>query len=382
MVGPNMTIKIMLVVGARPQIIKSAPIIHASHAAIDIDLEIVHTGQHYDYEMSKVFFDELSLPDPLVNLNVGSGTHAWQTGEMMKRLERVVRNVQPRCILVPGDTNSTLAGALAAAKLGVPVAHLEAGARCADMNLPEEINRVLTDHCSHLLFAPTSNCTKNLLKEGISPARIFARGDTHYDAFRAHTHEISRQNLSRWLDMDKPFVYTTIHRPENVDSDENLKEISHALLKLRSLQIVFPVHPRTKRRLRETGIWRKLKASAHVKFLSPVTYLQSLALTYQSSVVITDSGGLQREAFWLGTPCIVMRRTTEWPETLANKRTMLAPAKSTAVVKMVRHLLRTDTSDEKLPSHHKLDSPFGDGHAARRILQDLRQHLRIRSRPH
>ena len=366
----------MLVVGARPQIIKSAPIIHASRTSNDIDLEIVHTGQHYDYEMSKVFFDELSLPDPLVNLNVGSGTHAWQTGEMMKRLEKVVRNVQPRCVLVPGDTNSTLAGALTAAKLGVQVAHLEAGARCADMNLPEEINRILTDHCSRLLFAPTSNCKKNLLKEGISPASVFASGDTHYDAFRSHMPEISRQNLSKWLDADEPFAYTTIHRAENVDSDENLTEISQALSKLTGLRIVFPVHPRTKRRLRETGIWRKFESSDRFKFLSPVTYLQSLALARQSSIVITDSGGLQREAFWLGRPCVVIRRTTEWPETIGKTTCMLASPKSTIIAKRVRQLLRNSGVSREKQLSQRSSSVFGDGHAASRILRDLWQHLR------
>jgi len=366
----------MLVVGARPQIIKSAPIIHASRTSNDLDLEIVHTGQHYDYEMSKVFFDELSLPDPLVNLNVGSGTHAWQTGEMMKRLEKVIRNVHPSCVLVPGDTNSTLAGALAAAKLGVQVAHLEAGARCADMNLPEEINRILTDHCSRLLFAPTSNCRNNLLREGISPASIFARGDTHYDAFRSHMPGISRQNLSKWLDTDEPFVYTTIHRAENVDSDESLKEILRALSRLTGLHIVFPVHPRTKRRLRETGIWRKFKSSKRFTFLPPVTYLQSLAFARQSSVVVTDSGGLQREAFWLGRPCVVVRRTTEWPETIGKTTCMLASPESRIITKRVGQLLRNSAvSLEKQPSERS-SSLFGDGNAARRIVRDLWQQLK------
>jgi UDP-N-acetylglucosamine 2-epimerase len=346
-----------------------------------LDLQIVHTGQHYDYDMSRVFLDQLRLPDPSFNLNVGSGTHAWQTGEIMKRLETLLQKVRPHCVLVPGDTNSTLAAALAAAKMGIPVAHLEAGARSYDMTMPEEINRVLTDHCSSILFAPTLNCRRNLLAEGIAPSRILMRGDTHFDAFRTYLHRIRRSDLRESLPIEGRFAYATIHRPENVDNDRNLREICRAFVKVSSgLPLVFSVHPRTNRRIREIGVLRRLRKSPRVKLLSPVTYMESLALAHASSLVITDSGGLQREAFWLRRPCLVVRRTTEWPETMVKRTVLLSSPKSATIVRRVYELLRLGNLTLRKPSSIIIrDSPFGDGHAATKIVRDLEQHLQERS---
>jgi UDP-N-acetylglucosamine 2-epimerase (non-hydrolysing) len=368
----------MLVLGTRPQIIKSAPIIHALKLARGFNLRIIHTGQHYDYEMSKVFFGELRLPNPDANLDVGSGTHAWQTAEMMKRLEEVIARERPDCVLVPGDTNSTLAGALVAAKLAVPVAHLEAGARSFNMTMPEEINRVLTDHLSSLLFAPTKNCAANLGKEGIPRSRIRVTGDTHFDAFCSHVDQIAGQNLSAF-DVGMPFAYVTVHRAENVDDEWNLKQILHGLLRLKGLRIVFAAHPRTKTQIKRMGMLRKLKASGSISIQRPVTYLQSLALAWNSSVVVTDSGGLQREAFWLRRPCVVLRATTEWPETLNARRTVLASPNAGQIVRKVRDLIRSDMKRPKrmLPPRDRKNA-FGDGHASEKVLQELRQFLSIR----
>jgi len=365
--------KIMLVLGTRPQIIKSAPIIHASKAAGVFDLRVVHTGQHYDYEMSKVFFGELRLPSPDANLDVGSGTHAWQTAEMMKRLEEVIVRERPDCVLVPGDTNSTLAGAVVAAKLAVPVAHLEAGARSYEMTMPEEINRVLTDHTSSLLFAPTRNCATNLAKEGIPRSRIHLTGDTHFDAFCAHAEQIADQDLSAF-DMDRPFAYVTVHRAENVDDERNLKQILHGLLRLKGLRVVFAVHPRTKTQIRRMGLLLKLKASGNISIQRPVTYLQSLALAWNSSVVVTDSGGLQREAFWLKRPCVVLRATTEWPETLSGRRSVLASPNAGQIVRKVRDMISSDSKRPKrmVPLCARKNA-FGDGHASENVLRELRR---------
>ena len=360
--------------GTRPQIIKSASIVNAVQRKPGIDLLIVHTGQHYDYEMSKAFFDEMKLPSPDVNLNVGSGTHGWQTAEIMKRLERVIQSMDPRCVLFPGDTNSALAAAVVAAKLGVPAAHLEAGARSYDMTMPEEINRVLADHSSSLLFAPTGNCWHNLRREGIPRARILLTGDTHYDAFVGQAAKILDDRVLKKFQVEGRFVYVTVHRPENVDNPNALRLIVNALLKLRDFQVVFSVHPRTKSMLRRIGMLRRLRVSRKVAMWSPVTYLQSLSLAWRSSVVITDSGGLQREAFWLGTPCVVLRRTTEWPETLRMRSTLLAPPATTNLVSKVQEASRLGsvTKRKVLP----VASPslgFGDGQASDKVLAALRQ---------
>jgi UDP-GlcNAc3NAcA epimerase len=364
-----------LVLGTRPQIIKSAPLVHAAEATKGVEIQIAHTGQHYEYEMSKAFLDEMKLPDPFVNLGVGSGTHAWQTAEMMKSLEKVISNVRPDYVVVPGDTNSTLAGALAAVKIGARVAHVEAGARTYDMSLPEEVNRVLTDHCSSLLFAPTRNCLNNLRKEGLPTNRVFCRGDTHYDAFCGRIGQIGTSEILEELKTDRPFAYTTIHRAENVDKYGSLRRIVRALLGLKKLRVVFAVHPRTRVRLRKWRMLRRLESSRSVELLAPTKYLESLALAWKSSVVITDSGGLQREAYWLGKPCVVLREKTEWPETLESRKFVLAPIDTETIMRKVRRAMTFDESSEQdEPRIRGRNSLFGDGHAAQRILSDLKTH--------
>jgi len=358
--------KLMLIIGARPQIIKSAPIIHEALKKSEIELQIVHTGQHYDFEMSKIFFGELDLPNPLVNLGVGSGTHAFQTGKMMIGSESTIEKLKPDLVLVPGDTNSTLAGALAAVKLKVPIAHVEAGARSYDMQMPEEINRRLTDHCSSLLFAPTKNCAKNLFSEGILKRRIKLSGDTMYDALLQHMPIAMKSDILKKLELnDDRYAVLTLHRPENVDTPEKMKNIMRAMATLKELTIVFPVHPRTKQRLRAVKLTKQIEAEEHIKLVEPIGYHDMLQLTKHAKIVFTDSGGLQKEAFWLHTPCITLRDKTEWTETTELGANILVGSDIKRIVEVTRETMETRDIKIKL---QRLKNPFGDGRASQKIV--------------
>ena len=360
----------MLVIGARPQIIKSAPIVHEASKGAEVEFQLVHTGQHYDFEMSRIFFGELELPDPVVNLGVGSGSHAWQTGKMMIGLEGVIEKLRPDVVLVPGDTNSTLAGALAAVKLHVPVAHVEAGARSFDIRMPEEVNRRLTDHCSSLLFTPTENCEKNLLKEGILKERIHLSGDTMYDALLRHLPEADKNDVVTRLGLAKgEYAVLTVHRPENVDDLEALKDIMEAMIELKELPIVFPVHPRTMERLRVTGLLRRVREAEHVRVVDPVGYHEMLRLVKDSKMVFTDSGGLQKEAFWLGALCITLRERTEWVETVESGANMLVGNNKETIVRKVTEWLAVEALETKLK---ELPNPFGGGNASTGIIEALK----------
>jgi len=358
----------MLIVGARPQIIKSAPIIHEAKKHREIELQLVHTGQHYDFEMSKIFFHEMELPDPIVNLGVGSGSHAWQTGNMMIKLEKTIIEHKPAIVMVPGDTNSTLAGALTAAKLHVPVVHIEAGARSYDMRMPEEINRRLTDHCSSLLFVPTKNCAKNLSNEGIPKQRIKLSGDTMYDALLQHLPIAAKSNILKILSLksDK-YAALTLHRPENVDDPKTLKNIMKALTMLTELTIVFPVHPRTREGLAAAKLLKRLEVADDIKLIEPLGYHDMLQLTKHARMVFTDSGGLQKEAFWLHTPCITLRDKTEWTETTELGANLLVGTNLKRIVETTKEILKTKDIKIKL---EKLKNPFGDGQASRKIIAE------------
>jgi len=365
------TTKTLLVLGTRPQIIKSAPLIHLAKKDSDIDMQIVHTGQHYDYEMSKEFFDELKLPDPIVDLNVGSGTHAWQTGKMMIRLEKALIKETPDLVVVPGDTNSTLAGALAAAKLHVPVAHIEAGARSYNMRMPEEINRRLTDHCSTLLFAPTKNCANNLLREGINQKNVHLVGDTMYDSLLRHLPKAMKEKVLGRLNL-KPGGYAvlTAHRPENVDSPKRLRKIIDAMTKLEELVIVFPVHPRTRRRLKEANLQKRIDKEGNPRLIKPVEYHEMLNLMKKAKLVFTDSGGMQKEAFWLHTPCVTLRDETEWTETVDLGANVLVGADPKRILTETKRVLRDKGMKRRLKD--KIN-PFGDGKAAEKILSTIKE---------
>lgn len=361
--------KLMLVLGARPQIIKSAPLIREVSRKLEIELQIVHTGQHYDFEMSKIFFDELGLPNPLVDLGVGSGSHAWQTGRMMIGLEKAMLRLRPDLVLVPGDTNSTLAGALAGVKLHLPVAHVEAGARSYDMGMPEEVNRRLTDHCSRLLFAATQNCVENLRREGLPNEYIHFSGDTMYDVLLYHLPKAVESDVLDKLSLRKEsYGVVTLHRPENVDNPETLGNIAEALMQLKDLVLVFPVHPRAMKMLRAAGLLESLRKAKHLRLVDPVGYLDMLHLVKQAKIVFTDSGGLQKEAFWLHTPCLTFRDRTEWVETVELGANVLVGNDEDTIIQKARECFLAQDLKEKL---QRLPNPFGDGNASRKIVEIL-----------
>jgi UDP-GlcNAc3NAcA epimerase len=304
--------RVCSIVGARPQFIKAA-IVSRALAQAGIEEILIHTGQHYDVQLDRIFFEELGLPAPHVHLGVGSGTHAVQTGQMMIRLEAALLALQPKpdWVLVYGDTNSTLAGALVAAKLKLPLAHVEAGLRSFNRFMPEEINRVVTDHLSQLLFAPTPTAVENLRREGITQG-VYLTGDVMAEAVRCYA-EIARRRVPlESLTTHAPGAYyvATVHRAENTDDPSRLQGIFEGLGQL-ALPVILPLHPRTRARLDGT-IW----IPANVELREPVGYLAMLTLVQHARAVLTDSGGLQKEAIWLGIPCITLREETEWVETL------------------------------------------------------------------
>ncbi|AKB71734.1 non-hydrolyzing UDP-N-acetylglucosamine 2-epimerase [Methanosarcina mazei] len=313
---------ILSVIGARPQFIKCAPLsrsIRKEHTEI-----LVHTGQHYDPEMSDIFFKELNIPEPDYNLGVGSSTHGEQTGKMLIEIEKVLAKEKPDLVLVYGDTNSTLAGALAASKLSIKVAHVEAGLRSFDRSMPEEINRVLTDHTSGLLLCPTKSAVLNLEKEGINTG-VYNVGDVMLDALKYNL-KIAEEKVSVLEDLSlnsNEYMVATVHRASNTDNSENLSSIVNAFCDA-GVPIVFPVHPRTKKYLKHHGLWEKL--CEKVKVVPPLGYLEMLKLMAHSRKVLTDSGGVQKEAYMLGVPCITMRENTEWVETVEDGGNILVGA--------------------------------------------------------
>jgi UDP-N-acetylglucosamine 2-epimerase len=312
--------KVVDVVGARPQFIKLAPILKAverhnpQYPDRPIQEILVHTEQHYDYEMSQVFFDELGLKVPDYHLGVGSGSYGYQTGEMLKRIEEVLLKEKPDLAMVYGDTNTTLAGALAAAKLHIPVAHVEAGLRSFNKKMPEEINRVLTDHLSDLLFCPTQAAVENLRREGIEKG-VHLVGDVMYDAVLLYLDLAERKSeiMERLGLKPKSYALATVHRAENTDQPERLRAIFEGLERVaeEGLSVILPLHPRTRKRLNTLGIHPK-----EVQVLDPVSFLDMLVLEKNARVILTDSGGVQKEAFFFRVPCVTLREETEWVETV------------------------------------------------------------------
>jgi UDP-N-acetylglucosamine 2-epimerase len=334
-----------------------------------LDLKIVHTGQHYDREMSAVFFRELQIPQPSANLNVGSGSHARQTALMMRRLEPLMIKAWPDVVLVPGDTNTTLAAAITAAKLCIPLAHLEAGLRSGDMNMPEEVNRRLTDHCSSLLFAPTKTAVSNLEREGLGES-AYLTGDTNADALRMLMPVVARRekaimNCHRLS--SRNYVLVTLHRPSNVDDPARLTGIQTALREVsKTLKVVFPVHPRTRARLAELRTFKR--ETKKMSLLHPQGFIETLSLLKNASCLLTDSGGMQKESFMLHIPCITLRSTTEWPETMVGGANRLV-ANPEEVPKLIFDIAFDRSLRRRIKN---LRSPFGDGHASARIAKILR----------
>jgi UDP-N-acetylglucosamine 2-epimerase len=322
--------------------------------------------------MSKQFFNELNLPNANINLNVGSGLHGEQTGLIMMRLEKAICRSQADLVVVPGDTNSTLAGALVASKLGVPVAHVESGARSYDITMPEEVNRRLTDHCSKILFSPTKNCQRNLEKEHVI-GDIFFVGDTMLDALVQHRDRAFNSNILERLGLhNEEYMLLTLHRPGNVDNLARLGEIIRGILQLKNSIIVFPAHPRTRVRLKKARLLSKILISKTLKLIEPIAYHDMIMLTNNASIVLTDSGGLQREAFWLGKPCIILRENTEWIETLRCGCSLLVGKNYAAISSIVRYMSKKKTCEVPEQMRIKL---FGEGKASERIISILKAYL-------
>jgi UDP-GlcNAc3NAcA epimerase len=349
-------LKVLTILGARPQFIKASPVCNAFQVA-GVEEILVHTGQHYDAKMSDVFFEELEIPKPKFNLGIGSGGHGKQTGAMLVALEEVMLAEKPDVVLVYGDTNSTLAGAIAACKLGVPLAHVEAGLRSFNRSMPEEHNRVLTDHAADFLFCPTQTAVDHLLKEGIQGQLV---GDTMYDAvLKFSTLAKKRSQILTELGLSgKDFYLATLHRPYNTDFEPQLKLALESFGRLQH-PVIFPVHPRTRQKISSFGI----RPATNVKIIEPVGYLDMLALQEASIAIMTDSGGVQKEAFFLRTPCVTMRTETEWVETVEagwNVVTGVDPGLVTDA------LQRFEIKRPDAPGNY-----FGDGHAAEKIVRLL-----------
>lgn len=323
--------RVLSVVGARPQFIKAAPVQRALRAG-GHDVVQVHTGQHYDDNMSGVFYRELGIPEPDVHLGVGSGSHAQQTAAMLERLEPVISGARADCVVVYGDTNTTLAAAVAAAKLIVPVAHVEAGLRSFNRAMPEEQNRVVADHLSAILFCPTETATRNLAAEGITRG-VHLVGDVMAEALSDAAARARSEStvLARLGLRDRGYVLATVHRAENTNDPRRLAGVLNALNGIAE-PVVFPMHPRTRQAVAGTG-WTP---APNVLVVEPMGYLDMVRLEASARVVVTDSGGVQKEAFWLGVPCVTMRDETEWVETLAAGRNVLAGSDSAAIVAAVR----------------------------------------------
>lgn len=345
--------KILTVVGARPQFIKAAAVsraIRKQHNEI-----LIHTGQHYDENMSEVFFDELNIPKPDYNLEVGSGSHGKQTGAMLMKLEEIYLKEKPDLVLVYGDTNSTLAGALCASKLLIPVAHVEAGLRSYNMNMPEEQNRILTDHISNILFVPTETAESNLKKEGIEKG-VYNVGDVMFDAI-LHFKKLAQEKsdiLNKLGLKEKKYILTTIHRAENTNDEDRLKNIVEALNDCNN-NVILPLHPRTKKYIEQYG----LKFNDNVKIIEAVGYLEMIILEMNADKIVTDSGGVQKEAFFMNKPCITMRDETEWVETVNSGWNVLGGADKNKIIDCILNF--TPKTEQK--------SIFGNGDASEKILK-------------
>ena len=363
-------VNLVTVVGARPQFIKAAAVSRAVETAnakpsgIRVRETLVHTGQHYDPEMSGVFFEELDLPPPRENLGIRAATISLQTGDMIKALSTLLPDLRPDVIVVHGDTTSTLSASIAAAQSGIPLAHVEAGLRSHDRSMPEELNRRLSDHAADVLFTPTNAATKNLHDEGISPSSIVQVGDVMYDSFIYYSTQVVPG--ATFDSNSRPVVLATFHRAANTDDQDRAAGICESLVRLADEHsVLFPVHPRTEKAIRAVGWWDRLAAS--VKLGPPVGYRDMIRSLTQADVVVTDSGGLQKEAYFAGKPCVILRDDTEWVELLDVGASILSGVDPRSVVDAVRHQVGASVDSQPI---------FGNGTAADQIVRSLADFLR------
>ncbi len=385
--------KIVTIVGARPQFIKAGAVNRAIrefnkrsrtrfYKKRRIREILVHTGQHYDYLMDKVFFEELKLPKPDYHLGVGSGSHAKQTGLMLERIEAVLQKEKPEMVVVYGDTNTTLAGALVAAKLNIPITHVEAGLRSYVRTMPEEINRVLTDQLSTFLFCPTSQAVKNLAEEGIKPGRgrvVKKVGDVMCDSILYYSKIAEKKStVLKRLDLLTPnsalrtpnYYLVTLHRAENTDNSNRLESILRALNEIgENTPVILPLHPRTKKMMEVYHLFPGFK---NIRFIEPLSYLDMLKLEKNAVGILTDSGGVQKEAYWLRVPCFTLRGETEWVETVQSGWNTLVGTERKQIVRAVNHLV------EKKTLSKKSTKSFGDGKASEMIVGLLAKSSKLR----
>lgn len=364
--------KIITVLGARPQFIKAALVskeLRKEHQEI-----IVHTGQHYNHELSDIFFNEMNIPQPDYNLGIGSDTHARQTGQMMIELESLFFKEKPDVILVYGDTNSTLAAAIAAVKLHIPVAHVEAGPRMYDKKIPEEVNRVITDHISSILFAPTPTCLNNLHQEGLTKG-VYLTGDVMLDCFLYFSKEAEKRTriLNELGIKQGSYLLATVHRASNTDSKTNLQEICKAFIELaKEIELVFPVHPRTEKYLKQYGLYQILADTPNIHLIKPVGYLEMLILTKNAKKILTDSGGLQKEAYFAKVPCITLDTVSAWPETVEDGWNVVVGKQGISTRINMNGIIQAVQSF--IPKE-KQNNIFGNGKAVENICQVLASYV-------
>jgi UDP-N-acetylglucosamine 2-epimerase len=351
--------KIISVIGARPQFIKCAPV---SKELRKNNREIlIHTGQHYDYEMSKLFFDQLKITEPDYNLGIGSLSHGEQTGKMLIELEKIFLKEKPDLVIIYGDTNSTLAGALASVKLGIPTGHIEAGLRSFDRQMPEEINRVIADHISNFLFVPTKTAVNNLKNEGIF-RQVFLVGDVMYDVLKQNMKVAKKSSILKNLDVQpKEYFLTTIHRPSNTDNIHNLSTFLDIFSSIDE-KIVFPIHPRTKNLIKKHGLEKKI--ANNILITKPVSYFDFICLESNAKKILTDSGGVQKEAYMLKVPCITLRENTEWIETVKDGWNILVGAQKKKIIDAINNF----------QPHKNQKKYFGNGDASRKIVKIIEQY--------
>ena len=375
--------KVFNIVGARPQIIKASGISRAIRNNFRDSLEeiIIHTGQHYDHGLSNVFFDELEMPHPAYNLKVGSGSHARQTAKMMTGIEELLNKEKPEVIIVYGDTNSTIAAALVASKLHFPVVHIEAGLRSFNKSMPEEINRIATDHMSTLLFSPTITGFKNLINEGFRPEnsppytidnpKIYHSGDIMYDNALFFGNLVRNKNglLEKYGVESNEFVLATIHRPSNTDDPVNLQAVFSSLMKIsgeKEMPVVLPLHPRTKAKLEKSlpkKFLKEIENDKNLKIIPPASFLEFILLEKNAKLIITDSGGVQKESHFFEKPCIILREETEWTELVQNGTSYLADSDTNEIIKAFEKFTNGNT--------FKFPKFYGDGKAAEFICNEL-----------
>jgi len=372
-----MSCDVMVVAGTRPELIKLAPVFWELQRR-GISYVFVWSGQHYDYEMSRVFIEQLGIPEPDHDIGVGSGSHAIQTAKAMVGVEEAIRSYRPRVSIALGDTNTVLATAIASVKSGVPFAHVEAGLRSWNMTMPEEVNRVVIDHVSQLLFAPSSLAMLNLLAEGIPQSRAFLSGNTIVDVLTKIASDLDRNsdlvpNEVRELSSD-PYILATVHRQENTDDPQRLRSIVKALLELsQEYRVLLPLHPRTRKRLLEYGLMSEVLRARGIHLLKPLGYIEFVYLLKNALVVLTDSGGVQEEAFTLRVPTVTLRYNTERPETVLFGGNVLAGADTERIIEYTTHMIRhRDKIRSKLAT---VRNPYGEGDAARKIVKLLDEAL-------